>query len=212
MRILVNTAALLSFLLFVASVANWARSQWATDWLIYRRLVGPVEDLRMRRLSLFGTQGSLILEVGTHRFRPVNADEAETLRRDLPTDMGFSYLRWDPRPVEECFNSTPRWGFAFETLDSSMERPGLRTFERVRNIEHVILYHTTYAALPWWLLALLFAFAPSLVAWRRWRSRAFAAGRCAACGYDLRATPDRCPECGTVPGEGRAPAPEGGRR
>ena len=52
---------------------------------------------------------------------------------------------------------------------------------------------------PFWCLFLLLALAP---AWRLQQfRRARACGRtglCVKCGYDLRASPQRCPECGTV--------------
>ena len=56
------------------------------------------------------------------------------------------------------------------------------------------------AAAPDWLLIPLVAALPLLLSRLRARATSDASlGVCLACGYDLRATPHRCPECGTIP-------------
>ena len=54
--------------------------------------------------------------------------------------------------------------------------------------------------MPFWFLQIVSMVAaawivPRVILMRR-NARREAAGHCRSCGYDLRATPDRCPECG----------------
>jgi hypothetical protein len=61
-------------------------------------------------------------------------------------------------------------------------------------------YGFSGVTLPYWFCVLTLAIWPALAAWRRYRGNR--SGFCPHCGYDLRATPERCPECGrTAPRE-----------
>ena len=75
-------------------------------------------------------------------------------------------------------------GFGKTELDSPFAVPGMGA---------------NVYAIPYGALALVTSI-PLVVSYARRlrRRRRLARGGCVACGYDLRATPGRCPECGTL--------------
>ncbi|MFI5378388.1 MAG: hypothetical protein ACHRHE_03705 [Tepidisphaerales bacterium] len=129
---------------------------------------------------------------GARCLRHFRSVENEQLLRSMLKDPYF--FEWDyDFPLLEytvrkrACESLTKWGVAFE-------RPLLEERLYLRGIRHLI--RDLWPA----LLALTAALA-GLVAlvWFMRQCRRHPRGLCAHCGYDLRATPDRCPECGTVP-------------
>jgi hypothetical protein len=155
--------AVVSLILFLAAVALWVRSYFATDRICRRIPPGPITCV----LSSVGQIGVMQWEqsADTHDFR------------------GLKY-------------------------DSSMPEPITRYFPRQRGslgFGHYPGPPTTLTVIPHWALVLMTAVSPAVWIIRKLRiRRRIRRCVCQSCGYDLRATPDRCPECGAIPGKGKS--------
>jgi hypothetical protein len=158
--------------------------------------IGPAHQLEVS--STDGVLG--ILFVRDSGLRPVVAG----------TDRLYGWFSWRIAiPPGRKRNSLTRpsfnaFGFGFH-IGKTVGAP--KGFWRFGGRRLVILW------VPYWLCVILLA-TPSLLLTaallrRRYRARR---GCCETCGYDLRATPDRCPECGTASRRRAAEVRQGLRR
>jgi hypothetical protein len=179
------------------------RAQWAADSLEVSH-IDPVQNSWTCLAAWSDRSGTCI------SYRALTFDE--------PGDAEYA-ARWhgivgffesdEPaiNPFRRSIWNKAGFGFELSTAARGGRRFAWQSDRRHFGSERSFLMH-----LPYWFLILLFAIAMSPLLKRAYSRRRTAwlaaANRCVQCGYDLRATPDRCPECGTVPAVQRDKNPE----
>ena len=186
-RRLLNLLTALSLLLCVAAVGLWVRSYWRYDSVaVVDNTVERQGDhgVLWRSYAASSGRGMLRLMVEDHEIR-IRSDEPWPAPRqawELRRFAGNLAPRLDLTHGRGWLGISSGSGFGMGSGGSSHER---------------------YLTVPHWAVAFAAAvLAAPLVQrgrTRRVRQR-HRAGSCPTCGYDLRATPGRCPECGATGG------------
>ena len=188
-RSLLDLLTALSLLACVAVCALWAVSYWCSP----RLYVGRHGGTSGFGLDVRTTPGAVEWVGITFRSEPGRA--ARGINSFVTAD------RWREGMIRR--SAWVRAGFGAHRWEQTVKRNGPR--------------YTNYywgLSLPTWFLAALLGIAPAVrLMFRRRRRTRLGAGLCPGCGYDLRATPGRCPECGHAAAAQQEPvaAPPAGR-
>lgn len=163
-----TAGAAASFALSLAVAALWAESYWFSDHLEFSRAGQPT------------TAGVPYSSYGLHSWRGTLSVFFAPVRGTVPAPT---------------YTGPSGWTCTHRAVPSTVVgRPGvLHGLIRFRVEQYG---DGAYIQLPHWLVMSTGLALPAV--WLRRRSKLRRAGAyCVRCGYDLRASEDRCPECGT---------------
>jgi hypothetical protein len=171
---LFNSLAALSLALFIATIALWVRS--------YRVRDAAPGSLSNTGLQIISSRGRLVVLRATLIQSPTPSTARAIIVRN------FLVLACTGDQLLNVPALSNGYGFGHASTEGNHSVNG-----RI-----VVGYRFDLLAVPYWSVIFLLAIIPAL-AINRSRSAHFRTkGHCPTCGYDIRATPERCPECWTI--------------
>jgi hypothetical protein len=196
---LFNLAAAVSVLLWLALCILWVRGFKVCDNFTITHLQHRGGELYSWELHLISDscQFVVLYRVQNDHLTP------QELTFVRSRSLSFLYISHFTNPAA-AFTLLPgekflplwnRIGFEYDDSTGQPTFPTYNVFDR-------------YWHVPFWfpliLLAIPAIFMSTAIGKRRRLLRRRRLGLCIRCGYDLRATPEQCPECGTVPEAAKA--------
>jgi hypothetical protein len=183
--------AAVSLVLALVTVALWVRSFWRRDLIEVWHLTRTPNDCRKTFIAAESDGGMLRFEINRERLLPIDQSLLPPIA--LKNFHGYTPDGWS-------------WQLPSHTITETL--PAIPRQFQARHIPYYIRRYSPRSNIgeddwllevPAWVPTTLFLVLPTAyLIRRRSMSRAVRCGLCAACGYDLRATPERCPECGTA--------------
>ena len=181
-RILYNLLTAISLLLLLTTVTVWVRSYWVSDefsWILF------AQDFQGK---------GIICSRGGIKYSKYETHSPEFHRLQAEWIFHHSVRKATEYPIYQDSSVLPllppRYraiGFEYVPKATAQENSGLTS-------------SASSLTLPLYFPTLLFTLLPAHYFFRtrrrRRRAKRIAQGHCPACNYDLRASPDRCPECG----------------
>jgi hypothetical protein len=165
-----------AWLLFLGIGVLWCRSWWTSDILQWSDAnPGPDTEDAGEDIGLATSKLSISAERGEVTLYRIRGGQVLAF-------PGFAHLTLRASGRQALAIYVPLYLSLGKTLD-----PGFSSSGRIDVIR-----------VKYWFLMLLAGIVPgwTVFRWQRRRQRR-RNGRCVECGYDLRATADRCPECNT---------------
>ena len=182
LRRLASATAIASLLLCMTTAVLWVRSYWKSD--CWGRFGYVVKSHLYHQQFIQSEKGRLAIS----DWGVVMDDRTVAHMDERAAKRDFDY-QW----------KRIGWGIWWPEQHRWWENVALiRVQKNTKNAVAMGVGSGFNLVVPYWVLTLLFLVSPAMWSVRRWRTRRWRPGLCRNCGYDLRESRERCPECGRV--------------